>query len=86
MLAAGERVADPIWRLPLHKPYDSMLDSPIADVNHIASGGMAGSIVAALFLQRFVPANTPWAHLDTFAWRSTALPGRRRAASRRRPG
>jgi leucyl aminopeptidase len=75
-LAAGEKVADPVWQLPLWNGYDGMLDSSIADVNHIASGGMAGSIVAALFLRRFVPASIPWGHIDTFAWRNTGLPGR----------
>jgi leucyl aminopeptidase len=75
-LAAGEKVADPVWQLPLWNGYDSMLDSSVADVNHIASGGMAGSIVAALFLRRFVPSSIPWGHVDTFAWRNTALPGR----------
>jgi leucyl aminopeptidase len=76
MREAAERVADPVWPLPLWSGYESMIDSSIADVNHIASGGMAGSIVAALFLRRFVPSGIPWAHLDTFAWRSSALPGR----------
>jgi leucyl aminopeptidase len=76
MLAAGMRIADPCWRLPLWDGYDSLLDSTIADVNHIGSGGMAGAILAALFLRRFVPGSIPWAHIDTFAWRPTALPGR----------
>ena len=76
MLAAGERVSDPVWRLPLWNAYDAMLESSVADVNHISGGGFAGSITAALFLRRFVPAAIPWAHIDTFAWRQTALPGR----------
>jgi leucyl aminopeptidase len=76
MAAAGHAVADPVWRLPLWNGYDSMLDSQVADVNHISSGGMAGAITAALFLRRFVPASIAWGHIDTFAWRSAALPGR----------
>jgi leucyl aminopeptidase len=73
---AGRQVSDPVWPLPMWNGYESMIESPIADVNHIASGGMAGSIVAALFLRRFVPSSIPWAHIDTFAWRTSALPGR----------
>ncbi len=75
-LRAGGDVADPIWRLPLWNGYDGMIDSTVADVNHIASGGFAGSIVAALFLKRFVPDSIAWGHIDTYAWRPTALPGR----------
>ncbi|MRU32172.1 hypothetical protein FGX02_00060, partial [Xylella fastidiosa subsp. multiplex] len=48
------KVADPLWRLPLWAPYDDMLASKVADVNHVSSGGFAGSITAALFLKRFV--------------------------------
>lgn len=75
-LSGGERVSDPLWRLPLWKPYDEMLKSDIADVGNAADGPMAGAVTAALFLQHFVPGDIPWAHLDTFAWRSAAKPGR----------
>jgi leucyl aminopeptidase len=53
-----------------------MLKSDIADCVNSAEGGMAGAITAALFLRKFVSADTPWAHFDTFAWRSSAKPGR----------
>ena len=80
LAAAAERsaaeVEDPIWRMPLWEPYDDMLKSDIADVANAASSPMAGSITAALFLKRFVPAGTDWAHLDTYAWRDAAKPGR----------
>jgi leucyl aminopeptidase len=76
LLAAGLATADPLWRLPLHAGYDEMLKSDIADLNNAPDGGFAGSITAALFLQKFVPAGTPWLHLDTFAWRPSAKPGR----------
>ena len=66
--AASASVHDPIWRLPLWKPYDSWLSSKVADLNHIAPNSFAGSIVAALFLRRFVPAAIPFAHFDIFAW------------------
>ena len=67
---------DPVWRLPLWSGYDDMLKSEIADVVNSAESGMAGAITAALFLRKFVPAGTPWAHLDTWAWRAGAKTGR----------
>ncbi|OYY89657.1 MAG: aminopeptidase [Sphingomonas sp. 28-66-16] len=76
LLAAGTAVHDPLWRLPLWDGYDEMLKSDLADIVNAPDGGFAGSITAALFLRRFVPAGTPWAHLDTFAWRPTAKPAR----------
>jgi leucyl aminopeptidase len=76
LLAAGTAETDPLWRMPLWAGYDEMLRSDIADIDNAPEGGMAGSVTAALFLQRFVDAATPWAHLDTFAWRPAAKPGR----------
>ncbi len=72
----GTAQEDPLWRLPLWAPYDDMLKSDVADVSNSGEGGFAGAITAALFLQRFVPRETPWAHFDTFAWRPAAKPGR----------
>ena len=74
--AAADAVADPVWRLPLWQPYNEMLKSDVADVNNAPGGGFAGTITAALFLERFVSPSTPWAHFDTFAWRPGAKPGR----------
>lgn len=76
LLAAGERVEDPLWRLPLWNGYDEMLKSDIADMVNAPDGGFAGSITAALFLRRFVPDGVSWAHMDVFAWRPAAKPGR----------
>lgn len=76
LLHAGARTGDPLWQLPLWDGYDDMLKSDIADITNSPAGGFAGSITAALFLRRFVPSITPWAHLDTFAWRPAAKPGR----------
>jgi len=76
VLAAGIAADDPMWRLPLYDGYDDMLKSDIADLNNSPDGGFAGSVTAALFLQRFVPDGTPWLHLDTFAWRPATKPGR----------
>ncbi len=66
--AAAAAVHDPVWRLPLWKPYDAWLSSKVADLNHISSNAYAGSIVAALFLRRFVSAARTFAHFDIFAW------------------
>ena len=60
---AGEKVNEKVWRMPLHKNYDKLMDSTIADIQNINYSGGAGSITAAQFLQRFVE-KTPWAHLD----------------------
>ena len=61
---ASENVNEKVWRLPLHKNYDKLIDSKIADVQNINYVGGAGSITAAQFLQRFIIDKTPWAHLD----------------------
>jgi len=76
LLEAGTATGDPLWRLPLWDGYDDMLTSDIADMVNAPDGGFAGSVTAALFLRRFIPADTPWAHFDTFAWRPTSKPGR----------
>jgi leucyl aminopeptidase len=76
LLAASRAVDDPLWRLPLWKPYADMLKSTVADLNNAGDGGMAGAVTAALFLDKFVPETIEWAHLDTFSWRSAAKPGR----------
>ncbi|MFL6732226.1 MAG: leucyl aminopeptidase family protein [Sphingomicrobium sp.] len=71
-----KEVDDPMWRMPLWEPYDEMLKSDIADFANASSSPMAGCITAAIFLKKFVPESTAWAHLDTFAWREAAKPGR----------
>jgi len=68
--------ADPLWRLPLWRPYASMIDSKVADINNAGAGGFAGSITAALFLARFVETAKSWLHLDIYAWNPSARPGR----------
>jgi leucyl aminopeptidase len=62
--------------MPLWGPYEEMLASDIADLGNAAEGPMAGAVTAALFLGKFVPEGTPWAHFDTYAWRGAAKPGR----------
>jgi len=61
---SSEKVNEKVWRLPLHKNYDKLIDSSVADVQNINYSGGAGSITAAQFLQRFIQDKTPWAHLD----------------------
>jgi leucyl aminopeptidase len=76
ILNAGLAAHDPLWRLPLHGGYDSWLDSKIADLNTVSARPMAGAIIAALFLRRFVPADIAWAHIDVYAWNDQNRPGR----------
>ena len=76
LLAAGTAQHDPMWRLPLWKDYGSWLNSPVADLNNVASKPMAGAIVAALFMERFIAPDVCWVHLDTYAWNDQTRPGR----------
>jgi len=76
LLGAAARVADPLWRMPLHAPYNSLLDSQVADLVNASSGGYAGAITAALFLERFVATGVPWVHIDMMAWNVASKPGR----------
>ncbi len=76
LLDAGEAEADPMWRMPLWRPYRKMLDSKVADLNNVSEGPHAGAITAALYLQEFVEPEIPWAHLDVMAWSPQSRPGR----------
>ncbi len=77
-LAASRKVADPLWPLPLWRPYRRMLDSYLADFANAGPSRHAGAITAALYLERFVPADIAWLHLDTYAWNDADRPGRPR--------
>jgi leucyl aminopeptidase len=70
--AASEN--DPLWRLPLWRPYEAMLESKVADINNVG-GSQGGAITAALFMRRFVSAKS-WLHFDVFAWTASAKAGR----------
>ncbi|MBA4037515.1 MAG: leucyl aminopeptidase, partial [Bradyrhizobium sp.] len=74
--AHARRENDPLWRMPLWPPYDSWLDSKTADINNAPSGGFAGSITCALFLQRFVTDAKSWLHVDIYGWTPSAKPAR----------
>ncbi|WP_033073755.1 leucyl aminopeptidase family protein [Sphingopyxis sp. MWB1] len=76
LIAGGEHRDDPVWRMPLWDGYADLLETDIADLGNAGSSAFAGSITAALFLKRFVPKDSVWAHFDTFAWRPSARPGR----------
>ncbi len=64
LIEAGEKVEEKVWRMPLHKNFDKLIDSKNADMQNINYVGGAGSTTAAQFLQRFILNKTPWAHLD----------------------
>jgi leucyl aminopeptidase len=76
LLAAAAQTSDPVWRMPLWKPYAASLSSSVADLNNSPGGSFAGSVMAALFLKRFAPENAVWGHFDIYAWRAKAAPGR----------
>jgi len=73
---AGRAENDPVWRLPLWKPYFRLFESSVADMNNAGDSGFAGSITAALFLSRFVEKARSHVHFDVFAWAPAPLPGR----------
>ena len=75
LMRAAVAESDPLWRLPLWRPYASLLDSKVADLNNVGTGGQAGAITAALFLRRFVNTKS-WVHFDIYAWTPAAKPGR----------
>jgi leucyl aminopeptidase len=74
LVRAAKTENDPVWRLPLWRPYESMLESKVADINNVG-GSQGGAITAALFMRRFVAAQS-WVHFDLFAWSPSAKPGR----------
>jgi len=72
--AAAVEEEDPLWRMPLWRPYDAKLSSKVADMNNVTTDGFAGSVTAALFLRRFVEKAKSWAHFDIFAWNPSDRP------------
>ncbi|MGB3246948.1 MAG: leucyl aminopeptidase family protein, partial [Sulfitobacter sp.] len=67
--------ADPVWRMPFHDPYESMIEPGIADLDNAPKGGFAGCITAALFLRRFV-SDSAYAHFDIYGWQPADAPAR----------
>ncbi len=76
LCALGAMEADPLWPMPLWAGYEEDLASTIADLGNVAATPLAGSVIAALFLQRFVGARTDWIHVDMYAWNAKDRPGR----------
>jgi leucyl aminopeptidase len=72
----AESERDPLWRMPLWPPYESMLDSKVADTNNVGTGAFAGSILCALFLKKFVSNPASWLHFDIYGWTPSPKPGR----------
>lgn len=72
---AAKTVADPVWEMPFHDPYEKMIEPHIADLDNAPAGGFGGSITAALFLRRFVT-QTPYTHFDIYGWNPNATPAR----------
>ena len=80
LATAGAALADPLWRMPFWTPYEALIEPGLADLDNAPSGGMAGSITAALFLRRFVTSTPRFAHFDIYGWQPTAQPGRAKGA------
>lgn len=78
LVKLSHQVQDPLWPMPLWAPYQDMLASSVADFANGGPSRHAGCITAALYLQRFVPDQLPWLHLDTYAWNDGDRPGRPR--------
>ena len=68
--------SDPLWRLPLWRPYREQIVSKVADLNNAPSEATGGAITAALFLAEFIKSGIPWIHIDLMAWNARARPGR----------
>jgi len=76
LVGHGRAAGDPVWPMPLWAPYEDDLTSKVADVANASASSFAGSVVAALFLKRFVADGTPWLHLDLYGWNGKERPGR----------
>ncbi|MDB2386972.1 leucyl aminopeptidase family protein [Shewanella sp.] len=74
--ASGLNVDDPVWRMPLHKPYFDLTGSDIADLANCGKTPFGGAITAALYLEAFVDKQISWSHFDVMAWNNRKLPGR----------
>ena len=73
---AAQNVSDPVWQLPLHAPYETMIEPGIADLDNAPKGGFAGAITAALFLKRFVSDTQKFIHFDCYGWQPSSAPAR----------
>jgi leucyl aminopeptidase len=76
LAAISQQLCDPLWPMPLWAGYEEDFSSRVADMNNMSATPFAGSIIAALFLKRFVTASRPWLHVDLYAWNPKERPGR----------
>jgi leucyl aminopeptidase len=76
LVRAGREQDDPLWRLPLWQGYAKEIEGKVADLTNAPESPYAGAITAALFLERFIDAKIPWAHIDLMAWNTKSRPGR----------
>ena len=76
LLAAGEEMEDPLWRMPLWPGYRKLVDGATADLTNAPEGRFGGAITAALFLSEFINGAQSWAHVDLMGWNTTNKPGR----------
>ncbi len=74
--AAGSKISDPVWRMPLYSPYNDLFKSSIADMTNCSAGPFGGAITAALYLEKFVSEGIDWVHFDVMAFNVRALAGR----------
>ncbi|CUH86976.1 Peptidase B [Phaeobacter sp. CECT 5382] len=81
---AASTQSDPVWRMPFHAPYETMIEPGIADLDNAPSGGFAGSITAALFLRRFV-GDSRYMHFDIYGWMPNAAPARPKGGAAQGP-
>lgn len=76
LLHHGQAHSDPLWRLPLWRPYRKYIETPTADLSNDSETRYGGAITAALFLEHFVNPKTPWAHIDLMGWNTSSAEGR----------
>ena len=76
ILNAGQKVSDPLWRMPLWQDYKIQIESSVADISNEPKSSFGGAITASLFLERFVGKNLIWSHVDLMAWNLFSRPGR----------
>ena len=74
VMAEGQALGDPVWRMPFWSGYERNLDSEVADMNNVSDGPFAGAITAALFLNRFIARDRRYAHIDLYGWRPSPRP------------
>jgi len=78
---SANELEDPVWPLPLYRPYKRRLKSSVADLTNAVPDGYGGATIAALFLEHFVPRGCPWLHFDVSAWCASPYYGQQKGAA-----